>query len=404
MGDDLKQRLKAALAGRSDLDIGQFKLLGLKDIREAAGDAWPAMKRKVFTAAGQLIERELDPRDVVLPAGDGFIVILADADADKAERLDRIGARLREFFLGSPEFKKLRVEAASGKAKAGDLVALAEAARPKSEAEPETAEPVRIRPQQTAPAKAEDGTMSPFFRPVWDAQKQQIFANACRPKVWVGGRPLDGRRVSETRMAPVCHAELDHLAQKAAFDALMRAIKSQAKTQYCLSIHAETWSRRDEREQILSRFANLPAALRKAFLVRFDGFGEDLPAAARALAELAASGVGLMAELPFGEEDLSDFDGVEVQMFGCRSKPPVNMNSEGMMDHDASALNRMVKAATERGATTYLQDVRDIYVLKTAMASGIRYFSGQAVIADRQKPAPQQPLSMVEIYRMQKAA
>ncbi len=404
MGDDLKQRLKAVLAGRSDLDIGQFKLLGLKDIREAAGDGWPAMKRKVFTAAGQLIERELGPRDVVLPGGDGFIVIMADADADKAERLDRIGARLRAFFLGSPEFKKLRVEAASGKAKAGDLVALAEAMRPRSQAEAEAPEPVRLRPQQTAPAKSEDGTMTPFFRPVWDAQRQQIFANACRPKVWVGGRPLDGRRVSETRMAPVCHAELDHLAQKTAIGTLMRAARSQTPAQVFLSIHAETWSRRDDREQILSRFANLPTAVCSALLVRFDGYGEDLPGAAKALGALAPSGVGLMAELPFGEEDMSDFDGVEVQMFGCRSKPPVNMNSGGMMDHDASALNRMVKAASERGATTYLQDVRDIHVLKAAMATGIRYFSGQAVIADRQKPAPQQPLSMVDIYRMQKAA
>ena len=111
-----------------------------------------------------------------------------------------------------------------------------------------------------------------------------------------------------------------------------------------------------------------------------------------------------MVEVPFGDIELDEFADLDVRLFGWRCKPPSNQNSAGLMDHDMSALKRFVDAAAQLGADTYLQDVRDLYVLKNARDSGIRYFSGQAVISDRQKPAPAQPLSMVDIYRTHKAA
>ncbi|WP_203294469.1 hypothetical protein [Maricaulis parjimensis] len=406
MNTDLKTRLKAALAGRDDIDVGQFKLVGLKEIREEAGDAWARIKVRVFTAAGQLIERELTNKDVVLQAGDGFLVVLSDPALIVTDRLDAIAERLREFFLGSPETQAMKVETGTVKLAAGALTALSEAAaaRPASKPKQDKDEGRQIpRPSAVAPEDRGDGALSSWFRPVWDGKNQQIMGNACRPKVWVGGRALDGRRVAETRMAPVDQAALDHMAQNAGFDALMRSVKAKKPTQICLSIHAETWASRDDRAQILSRFDSLPDTVRSAFLVRFDGM-DDSTARAKALSELAETGVGLMAEIPFGDIDLSDFEDLEIRLFGWRCKPPSNQNSAGLMDHDMSALRRFVEAAGQLGADTYLQDVRDLYVLKSARESGIRYFSGQAVISDRQVPAPIQPLSMVDIYRTHKAA
>ncbi|MCR9267565.1 MAG: hypothetical protein NXI03_08335 [Alphaproteobacteria bacterium] len=43
-------------------------------------------------------------------------------------------------------------------------------------------------------------------------------------------------------------------------------------------------------------------------------------------------------------------------------------------------------------------------IIARARDAGIRYFSGQAVITDRQIPAPNQALSMMDIYRTHKAA
>ena len=406
LNSDLKTRLKAALAGRDDIDVGQFKLVGLKEIREEAGDAWARIKVRVFTAAGQLIERELTPKDVVLQAGDGFLIVLADPALIVTDRLDEIAERLREFFLGSPETQAMKVQTGTVKLAADALTALGETQAPAASAAPARAErePGRIPPASAAkPEDQSDGALSVWFRPVWDGREQQIMGNASRPKVWVGGRALDGRRVAETRMAPVDQAALDHLAQTSGFEALMRSIRAKKPTQISLSIHAETWASREDRAQILSRFEDLPETARSAFLVRFDGMDDNATRTA-ALKELAKTGVGLMVEVPFGDIELDEFADLDVRLFGWRCKPPSNQNSAGLMDHDMSALKRFVDAAAQLGADTYLQDVRDLYVLKNARDSGIRYFSGQAVISDRQKPAPAQPLSMVDIYRTHKAA
>lgn len=403
MNADLKSRLKAALAGRSDLDVGQFKLVGLGEIREQAGEAWARIKTRVFTAATQLIERELSPADVVLPAGDGFLVVLADPAAAVTERLDAVARRLREFFLGHPDMKGLAVEASSGRLDAGALTALAD----RSAAAPPADKPEERRQvSRSTPAEEDksDGALSAWFRPVWDGKNQVIAGNASRPKVWVGGRPLDGRRVAETRMVPVDQTAIDHLAQTAGFDALMRSVRAKSQTQIYLSIHAETWASREEREEILRRFNALPENVRSAFRVRMDGMTEDVSNMAKALDEIGRTGVGLMAELPFGEIDVTGFEDVEIDLFGWRCKPPSNANSSGLMDHDTTALKRFVAAAAAQGADTYLQDVRDLYVLKSARDAGIRYFSGQAVITDRQIPAPNQALSMMDIYRTHKAA
>ncbi len=400
LNTELKTRLKAALAGRSDISVGQFKLIGLNEVREQAGEAWARIKSRVFTAAAQLIERELTSRDVVLPAGDGFLVVLADPAAVVTERLEAIAQRLKDFFLGHPDTKTLSVSASAGRLDAGTLTALAD----RTDAAGSAGERRQVPRAKQVDDDRSDGALSAWFRPVWDGRNQVIAGNASRPKVWVGGRPLDGRRVAETRMVPVDQSAIDHLAQTAGFDALMRSIRAKSPTQIYLSIHAQSWKSRTDREEILGRFNALPDNVRSAFRVRMDGMGDDVAAMASALQEIGRTGVGLMAELPFGDMDLSGFDGIDVDLFGWRCKPPSNANSSGLMDHDTNALKRFVAAAAAAGAETYLQDVRDLYVLKSARDAGIRFFSGQAVIADRQIPAPSQPLSMVDIYRTHKAA
>ena len=404
LNTELKTRLKAALAGRSDIDVGQFKLIGLSEVREQAGEAWARIKSRVFTAAAQLIERELTSRDVVLPAGDGFLVVLADPAAVVTERLEAIAQRLKDFFLGHPETRGLSVAASAGSLDARALTALAERSQAMVPGSGPDADRRQIPRNKPAAEDRSDGALSAWFRPVWDGKNQVIAGNASRPKVWVGGRALDGRRVAETRMVPVNQTAIDHLAQTAGFDALMRSVRAKSSTQIYLSIHADSWASRADREEILGRFNALPENVRRAFRVRIDGMGQDLKSMAAALTELGRSGVGLMAELPFGELDLSDFDGLGISLFGWRCQPPSNANSSGLLDHDTAALKRFVAAASDLDAETYLQDVRDLYVLKSARDAGIRFFTGQAVIADRQMPAPAQPLSMVDIYRTHKAA
>ncbi|WP_295692411.1 hypothetical protein, partial [uncultured Maricaulis sp.] len=180
--------------------------------------------------------------------------------------------------------------------------------------------------------------------------------------------------------------------------------RKQKRIRLRIALHASCWADRDHRARLSARIETMPAPARKSLLVRIDGLTDQPQSQAEALAELGELGVGLMAEIPFGETELEAFAACPVSLFSCASPAPTNANSEGMMDHDARALKQMVKAAAARKAATYLHDVRDLLVLKAAMASGVRFFSGQSVVPDRTSPAPGQALSMVDIYRMHKAA
>ena len=408
MGQDIKAKLKAVLAGREQVDFGQFRLLNLAQVRSAAGADWPRIKTRVFTAGQQLIETSLGPDDVVLPCGDGFLVILANPDADQTARLEAIGEKLRNFFLGEPQTEPLAVQTARGRASATEIEQLAEPEpAPDRAATGDEAAPERLALRPVPPAKTsadEDGDCLPFFRPIWNADTQSISGNGARTRIRVGGRMLDGRRAVEARMVPACHADLDHMAQKAALDALMRFVRAGAETELFVTLHADTWSDRSERTTYLDRFNRLPKAVRRAFIAGVDGLDDRPDRAIEPLKALAETGVRLKAQLDFGATDLSPFDGLDIAVFGFRSRPPANANSEGLLQHETRVLNATVKAAAERGADVALTDVRDLRMLKDAMACGVKLFSGQAVVADRQKPAPPQPLSIVDIYRMNKSA
>ena len=408
MGGDIKAKLKAVLAGREQVDFGQFRLLNLEQVRSAAGADWPRIKTRVFTAGQQLIETSLGPDDLVVPCGDGFLVILANPDAAQAARIESIGEKLRTFFLGEPQTEALAIKTARGRTSATEIAQLAEPAPAQDRsAIGDEAKPERLALRPIPPAKAgaeEDGACLPFFRPIWNAATQSISANGARTRIRVGGRMLDGRRAVEARMAPACHADLDHMAQKAALDALMRAVRAGGETELFVTLHADTWSAPNERATYLDRFSRLPKTVRRSFIAGVDGLDDRPGQAIAPLKALAETGVRLKAQLDFGATDLSPFDGLEIAVFGLRARPPANANSEGLLQHESRILNATVKAAAERGAEVALTDVRDLRMLKDAMACGVTSFSGQAVVADRQKPAPLQPLSIVDIYRMNKSS
>ncbi|MAC90195.1 hypothetical protein [Maricaulis sp.] len=411
MTADLKTFIRRALTRGERIDAGQFRLLNLDAVREQAGDNWPSAKKKIMTAGQQFLSKRLHEDDAVIPCEEGFLVLFASPPDEPAAFLAELGEALMTFFLGSPETQSMAVESQASRVDASEISQLAAttATAPPTPAEKpsrpvKSEEDSRPLPRSRPVAECEEESVIAQYRPLWDAQRQLLAANACLAKVVIGGRALEGRRAISTRMSTARQFDLDQCALGAATEMITALARKQKRMTLRTAIHGSSWKDRDQRAALTDIIAQLPQPLRKSLLVRVDGLSDQPRVQADALAGLAPLGVGLMAEIPFGECELGQFAGKGVSLFSCACPPPTNANSEGMMDHDARALNLMVKAAAELKAATYLHDVRDLLVLKAAMASGVRFFSGQAVVADRATPAPSQSLSMVDLYRMNKAA
>jgi hypothetical protein len=91
------------------IEAAQVKLIGLDEIREAAGPRWPRMRERVRTGSLSILQQHCSPDDVVIPAGDGFLVMLADGKpGDSQRRCQQMRDALLAFYLGEETLKSLR--------------------------------------------------------------------------------------------------------------------------------------------------------------------------------------------------------------------------------------------------------------------------------------------------------
>lgn len=68
------QLKEATRLGRS-FESAQVKVIGLEDIRRGAGDGWASMSERVRANSLRFLQGCTREDDIVIPAGDGFLVI-----------------------------------------------------------------------------------------------------------------------------------------------------------------------------------------------------------------------------------------------------------------------------------------------------------------------------------------
>jgi hypothetical protein len=107
----LALQLRAISRDDGSIDAAQVRLIGLDEIRQAAGDKWPRMRERVRTGSFQILSRFATAQDVIVPAGDGFLVILAEgAPGKNQERCRQMRESLLSFYLGDEALNSLKPE------------------------------------------------------------------------------------------------------------------------------------------------------------------------------------------------------------------------------------------------------------------------------------------------------
>jgi hypothetical protein len=102
----LAERFKEAIRESRPIDTAQIQVVGLEAVKQNAGDTWPELSSRVRESSLNFLSQRLGPNDVVIPAGDGFLVIYAEPDEGGARR-DSLQQALNAFYTGQPATRPL---------------------------------------------------------------------------------------------------------------------------------------------------------------------------------------------------------------------------------------------------------------------------------------------------------
>lgn len=102
-------RLRAIARDDGSIDAAQVKLIGLDEIRLAAGSRWPHLRERVRTGSMDILMRHAHAGDVIVPAGDGFLIVLGEgAPGQNQARCQKMRDALLTFYLGEDALKTLQ--------------------------------------------------------------------------------------------------------------------------------------------------------------------------------------------------------------------------------------------------------------------------------------------------------
>lgn len=95
----LAERLRQAVRETRHIETAQIQIIGLDAIRRRAGALWPELAARVRDTSHEFISRRIGPHDVVIPAGDGFLVVYAEPDGAPL-KCRQLQSDLDAFYLG----------------------------------------------------------------------------------------------------------------------------------------------------------------------------------------------------------------------------------------------------------------------------------------------------------------
>src|SRR5262245_36643687 len=101
---DALERLRAAVQRDRPVDAAQLHLINLQEVIRRAGPHWSLIKDKIRLGSMRFLRGCVGDEDIVIPAGDGFLIIFSDGNpGEMKERAEEMRSLLLEFYLGQEE-------------------------------------------------------------------------------------------------------------------------------------------------------------------------------------------------------------------------------------------------------------------------------------------------------------
>lgn len=420
MQPELKMKLKLALAGRTNVEMGQFQFLNLEEVRQQAGPDWLNLRTKIYDVSAHFIEKRLDRDDVMFRCQGGFLIIFSVLSGDAATaKVNAITAELCAFFLGDRALQTLKLAGESRSVSTEEFLEIIAKAQP-HEAEPQArgrppargdedppawaaAEPALASkpspPRWTQPAGKSQATPwdEIVFKPCWDARDNAITHHLCVARRVVNGWPAYGRDTFTVLDSRPLNRLLDHSVAVAAQRGFQHVLAQGSQCGLIVPVHYDTISSLSERMSYFAILQSVPVPIRRHFLLRIDAIPDGAPVAQ--MQELFRSmmpfGSKIIARLPYGASDLRRFDGSGIGIFG--TEIPHRLGDGEVSTATIQAVLGLVTAAQDLQADTFLTQIENASLLGASVSAGVRLFSGDLIGPDQSVPAPDRPLEFNDI-------
>jgi hypothetical protein len=218
------------IAGHDSIIAGSLELIGLDDVRNIVGDAWPSIAAKVNEIVLDELQRCLDPSDIFRRHGEASFLIQFDGlDKTAAEnKAQRTALRIRAALIG-------RVPEIADAISIKHFVVDVDPSTLKDDG-PSIADTLFERLVDMR--KSADTSLQPDrrplikdvqvqFSPVWHVQKQVTILNRCLLNSIYGGTALSQfQSLVDTEEMAASYAELDYLTLTQSLEALHRVVQA----------------------------------------------------------------------------------------------------------------------------------------------------------------------------------
>ncbi len=381
--DALIARLKAALNASQPVAALQVHFINLDAVRERYGARWPQTRTRVFDAMQGFLERRLAQGDLLMRAGDGFLVF-PDPDSHEAPEAFavRIEAELKAFFLGTKHLKDIEIGVSAVQVSPEELLRTIE----RGAKEAEDAAPRGRAARRDARPETDGPRFDLVFMPVWSAASSTLALFAATPIETNGsGRVVDpgGSREAAERLD---HAVLARLAQA------VTARDAQGSGAVAAPVAYSTLADAARRVGYLGALRDLDPAVSRRLVLRVVGTPSDAPAtvlnqalrmtrpcAAHLAVDLTAAGPHVLTRYSGGSADIFTF------------AAPVSADA---MAARLDAYRVAVRDAERLGARVWVTNCRSPESGRTALAAGAQFLSGGAIAKPGPHPGPVRTISL----------
>lgn len=244
------QKLKRTIHEGRIFQAAQVKIVGLDDIRRAAGDHWPTIKHRVRSSSMTFLQGALGADDLVIPCGDGFLVIYADQTGRDFDReTEALQDALNAFYIGEEALENLRAKVRPHTLSAREMVGLISKG---SDSCSEAPTDIRLLPTcnirqaaitcyRATPARADGGAWQFGYNPDYRLSGRHVRADFLTFDLQL----LD-RALSEAK----------------------RICDGPERSLIGYNVHVSTIKNRVSRERVLERLAQTPANVRRLLVGR----------------------------------------------------------------------------------------------------------------------------------------
>ena len=253
----LSDRLLEIAQARPQLDVTQLQIINLEDVREAYGDKWPEVRVRVFETSINFLKNRITPEDLLIPCGNGFIIVFGSIEGTSAEIAGlQLARALNNFFVGEEGLEHFRFRC---KHQTLEIAGIANLVRALSAIVP--SEPI------TGTLAEEDTNKISFkFQPLWDAKHEAL--STYRTRAYdAKGQPLDNDDHDGAYASGRGKLAHDLASIATSVSALERLLKQGDQAIIAMTLHASTLADTKQLSEILQTLEAINHSMRRYLMI-----------------------------------------------------------------------------------------------------------------------------------------